>query len=163
MADSALPALQDLQEWHDPLSRRPSASKSSAILLLLARRQSGEALSWSVWTDGKAARRSPASSGLTAERRGALRLRLECGLSGERARRALQSRRLNLQPLNFFLQIVQEPRGVRPVHLRMVELERNGQRLFPQMPFVFAPNQKRVVEHAAVHADCPIYLIPGEG
>ena len=86
MADSALPTLQDLQEWHDPLSRRSSASKSSAILLLLARRQSGEALSWSVWTDGKAARRSPASSGLTAERRGALRLRLECGLSGERAR-----------------------------------------------------------------------------
>ena len=42
---------------------------------------------------------------------------------------------------------------MRPVHLRVVELERNGERRFQQAAFVFAPNQKRIVEDAAVHPD----------
>ena len=46
-----------------------------------------------------------------------------------------------------------------PVHLRVVELERNRQRPFPQTPSVLAPNQKRIIEHAAIHTYSPVYLV----
>ena len=49
------------------------------------------------------------------------------------------------------------------LHLCMVELKRDSQCPFPPMPFVFAPNQKRIIEHTAIHAYCPVYLIPGKG
>ena len=42
---------------------------------------------------------------------------------------------------------------MRPVHLCVVELERNGKRRFQQAAFVSSPNQKRIVENAAKHPD----------
>ena len=44
---------------------------------------------------------------------------------------------------------------MRPVHLCMVELKGNSQCPFPPMSFVFAPNQKRIIEHTAIHAYRP--------
>lgn len=45
---------------------------------------------------------------------------------------------------------------MRAVHLGMVELERQLQRR-PEKPLmIFAPNEKRIVENAAVHADCAV-------
>lgn len=42
------------------------------------------------------------------------------------------------------------------VHLGMMELERQLQRR-PEKPFmIFAPDDKRIVENAAVHADCAV-------
>ena len=49
------------------------------------------------------------------------------------------------------------------IHLGMMKLKGNNQCPFPQTPFVFAPNQKRIIEHTAVHAYCPVYLIPSKG
>ena len=46
-----------------------------------------------------------------------------------------------------------------PVHLRMVELERNGERGFQQAAFVFAPNQERIIENAAIHTDCTVDFV----
>ena len=71
--------------------------------------------------------------------------------------------RLNRQSFDFFLQVFQEAGGVRAVHLRVVELERNSQGPFPKVPLVFAPNQEGVVEPAAIHADSSVYFILGEG
>lgn len=41
--------------------------------------------------------------------------------------------------------------------------EGNNPYPFPQTPFVFAPNQKRIIECVAIHAYHPVYLIPGKG
>lgn len=71
--------------------------------------------------------------------------------------------RLERQSFDFFLQVFQEAGGVRAVHLRVVELERNSQGPFPKVPLVFAPNQEGVVEPAAIHADGSVYFILGEG
>ena len=49
------------------------------------------------------------------------------------------------------------------IHLCMVELKRDNQCTLPPVPLVFAPNQKRVIEHTAIHAYRPVYLIPGKG
>ena len=49
------------------------------------------------------------------------------------------------------------------IHLCMVELKGNSQCPFPPMPFVFAPNQKRIIEHAAIHAYRPVYLVLCKG
>ena len=49
------------------------------------------------------------------------------------------------------------------VHLGVMELERYRQCPFPQMPFVLAPYQKRIIEHSAVHADGSVYVILCEG
>ena len=44
------------------------------------------------------------------------------------------------------------------VHLSMVELERQPQRC-PEKPLmIFAPDEKRIVENAAVHADSAVDL-----
>ena len=45
------------------------------------------------------------------------------------------------------------------VHLGVVELERDRQSPFPQMPSVSAPDHKRVVEYSAVHSDCTVNVI----
>ena len=52
---------------------------------------------------------------------------------------------------------------MRPVHLGVVELERNDEARSPQAAFVFAPNQEGVVENAAIHAYGPVDIVPGEG
>ena len=52
---------------------------------------------------------------------------------------------------------------MRPVHLGVVELERNDEARSPQAAFVFAPNQEGVVENAAIHAYSPVDIVPGEG
>lgn len=52
---------------------------------------------------------------------------------------------------------------MRPVHLRMMELERDCQCPFPQMPPVFSPNQKGVVEYSAVHPYRPVYFVLCKG
>ena len=62
-----------------------------------------------------------------------------------------------LQDCYLLLQVVQESRCVRAVHLGVMELERNGQRAFSKAVPVFSPNQERIVEYAAVHADCSVY------
>lgn len=49
------------------------------------------------------------------------------------------------------------------IHLCVVKLEGNSQCTFPQTPFVFSPNQKRIVEHTAIHANRSIYLILCKG
>ena len=50
------------------------------------------------------------------------------------------------------LQIFKESPGVRAVHLCMMKLERNGHVIPEQLPSVSAPDHKRVVENAGVHA-----------
>ena len=45
------------------------------------------------------------------------------------------------------------------VHLRMVELERNGQGGFEPRTFVLAPNHERIVENATIHTYCTINFI----
>ena len=49
------------------------------------------------------------------------------------------------------------------VHLGMVKLKGDSQCPLPQMPLVFAPNEKRIIEHTAIHADSPVNLILGKG
>ena len=48
---------------------------------------------------------------------------------------------------------------MRPVHLRVVELERNGKCRFQQAALVFAPNEERIIKNAAIHPDSPVYFI----
>lgn len=63
------------------------------------------------------------------------------------------------QIINFFLYPVQKSGSVCPIHLRMVELERNGQCRFQPMTFVLAPNEKRIVEDSAIHTYRPVYFV----
>ena len=63
------------------------------------------------------------------------------------------------QIINFFLNPVQKSGSVRPVHLRVVELERNGKCRLQQAAFVFAPNKKRIIKNTAVHTDSTVYFI----
>ena len=60
-------------------------------------------------------------------------------MSGTRKAKKDAPPRLYLQLPDFFLQTCQKAGGMHTVHLRMVELERNGQPLFPKTPPVFAP------------------------
>ena len=48
---------------------------------------------------------------------------------------------------------------MRPVHLRVVELERNGECRFQQAALVFAPNEERIIKNAAIHPDSTVYFI----
>ena len=60
------------------------------------------------------------------------------------------------QPVDFLLQTGQEFPCMGTIHLRMVKLERYGQ-LVPKPLFsVFAPDDERIIEHAAIHADSPV-------
>ena len=45
------------------------------------------------------------------------------------------------------------------VHLGVVELERDRQSPFPQMPSVSAPYYERIVEYPAVHSHCTVNVI----
>lgn len=45
------------------------------------------------------------------------------------------------------------------VHLGVVELERDGERGLEQAAYVPAPDEERVAEDAAVHADCAVNLV----
>lgn len=49
------------------------------------------------------------------------------------------------------------------VHLRMVELERDGEHRPEQPPPVLAPDQERIVEYAAVHAHGTVDLVLRKG
>ena len=40
---------------------------------------------------------------------------------------------------------------MRPVHLRVMELERHGERRFQKSAVISAPDDERVVEYPAVH------------
>ena len=40
---------------------------------------------------------------------------------------------------------------MRPVHLRVMELERNGERRFQKSAVISAPDDERVAEYSAVH------------
>ena len=48
---------------------------------------------------------------------------------------------------------------MRTIHLSMVKLKRDCQRTFPKTPFILAPNQERVVEHTAIHANSPVNVV----
>ena len=47
---------------------------------------------------------------------------------------------------------------MRAVHLRVMELERELQHRFEESLAVLAPNEKGIVENAAVHAHGPVEL-----
>ena len=49
------------------------------------------------------------------------------------------------------------------VHLCMMELKGDSQCALPPTLFVFAPNQKRIIKYAAIHANRPVYLILCKG
>ena len=59
----------------------------------------------------------------------------------------------DLQAVYFRLQILQKLPGVRAVHLRVMELKRNGQIISDPFLFISSPNEKRVVENTAVSVD----------
>ena len=44
------------------------------------------------------------------------------------------------------------------IHLSVVELKGDGQLIVKPFAAVFAPDDKRIVENAAIHADCAVYL-----
>ena len=44
------------------------------------------------------------------------------------------------------------------IHLRVVELEGDGQLIVKPFAAVFAPDDKRIVENAAIHANRSVYL-----
>ena len=85
MAYSSLPTTQELQEWQNPACRQSgwrknrrdlaspgsSAKRRGTILLRLARGQSGERLSASVWLADSPESASPLPSGLRTVRRAA--------------------------------------------------------------------------------------------
>ena len=71
----------------------------------------------------------------------------------------LSPRRLPVfQRKDALLQPLQEAAGVRAVHLGMVELEGKRQRRPGKPPAVSAPDEKGIVENAAVHADRAVKL-----
>ena len=65
---------------------------------------------------------------------------------------------LSAQRKDALLQPLQKPPRMRAVHLGVVELERELQRRLKKPLMIFAPNKKRVVENAAVHADSAVDL-----
>ena len=63
---------------------------------------------------------------------------------------------VSFQSEDDFLQALQKPPRMRTVHLGVVELKRQLQRRPEKPPVIFAPDDERVVENAAVHADSPV-------
>lgn len=47
---------------------------------------------------------------------------------------------------------------MRPVHLRVMELERNGERRFQKSAVISAPDDEGVIEYSAVHPDRAVKL-----
>lgn len=63
------------------------------------------------------------------------------------------------QRIDLLLQSVEEARRMGAVHLGVVELERDRKRSFQPTAPVFAPDQERIVEYAAVHTHGTVYFI----
>ena len=63
------------------------------------------------------------------------------------------------QRIDLLLQSVEEARRMGAVHLGVVELERDRKRSFQPTAPVFAPDQERIVEYAAVHTHGAVYFI----
>ena len=62
------------------------------------------------------------------------------------------------QPVYLILKFAQKSSRMGAVHLRVVELERDGQIVSEEPLLVFAPDDKRVIEYAAVHANGAVDL-----
>ncbi len=54
------------------------------------------------------------------------------------------------------MQIFQKCACVSAIHLRMMELERKGKVISKPFLFVSAPNDKRIIENAAIHTDSSV-------
>ena len=67
------------------------------------------------------------------------------------------------QGVDLLLQPFEKGCGVGAVHLGMMELEGDCQGGLEKAPFIFAPDGKRVIEDAAVHAHCAVDIILGQG
>ena len=59
-------------------------------------------------------------------------------------------------PVNGFLKSLKKPSCVRAIHLGVVKLERQLQRRPKKTLMILTPDEKRVIENAAVHADSPV-------
>ena len=60
------------------------------------------------------------------------------------------------QMVDFSLQVFQKFAGVRAVHLCMMKLKGDREGVSKEMLAVLAPDDKRIVEDAAVHAHCTV-------
>ena len=67
------------------------------------------------------------------------------------------------QGVDLLLQPFEKGCGVGAVHLGMMELEGDCQDRLEKAPFIFAPDGKRVIEDAAVHAYRAVNIILGQG
>ena len=65
--------------------------------------------------------------------------------------------------VDLSLQILQESARMGSVHLGMVELEGYGQVIFKSFLPVFSPDDKGIIEDAAVHADSTVYFCIDDG
>ena len=63
---------------------------------------------------------------------------------------------LLFQSADFLLEILKESAGMGAIHLCMMKLEGNRKLIAEQLSAVFAPDDKRIIENTAVHADCAI-------
>lgn len=61
--------------------------------------------------------------------------------------------------IDFVLQVGEKPAGMGSVHLRVVKLERERQKISKKLFSVSSPNNKRIVEYAAVHTDSTVNLL----
>ena len=67
------------------------------------------------------------------------------------------------QGVYLCLQPFEKVCGVGAVHLGMMELEGDCQGGLEKAPFILAPDGKRVIEDATVHAHCAVNVILGQG
>lgn len=65
---------------------------------------------------------------------------------------------LLLQPIDFLLEKVKKAGSVGTVHLSVVKLKWHGEGGLEPVFTVSSPNHERVIEYAAVHADCAVYV-----
>lgn len=68
----------------------------------------------------------------------------------------MKALRFLLQQIDFILQVLQKCACVSAVHLRVMELERERQVIPKPFLFVSAPNNKGIVENAAVHTNSSV-------
>lgn len=67
------------------------------------------------------------------------------------------------QRADYSLQFVEEAGGMGAVHLGVVELEGDLEGRPEEVAFVAGPNKERIVEDAAVHADCAVDVVLRQG
>ena len=67
------------------------------------------------------------------------------------------------EAVDFRLQGVQEAGGFVAVHLRVVELEGDGERGLEERVAVLAPDEEGVVVNAGIDVHCAVYLTVGQG